>query len=150
MNISLRLSYFVTTLLVLVLIGIFTSAANAQEDKNILEKAKDGTVNAAKKVGEGTKDVATKAADVTVDAAKATAKGTKKVAGATVEGTKKAYDKADDVVAEGAQDIVGGTKKVAGATKKGAVKAGKVTYKTGRKVTSRSKKIGKGTYHYSK
>lgn len=76
MNLRKRLSYFVTTLMILVLVGVLYGDASAH---NVLGKAKEAT-------GEGAKIAADKTENVGQDIVS----GTKKVVSTTKKGTVKA------------------------------------------------------------
>lgn len=85
--------------------------------KKVVEKAKDVTVDAAKKTAEVTEDVADKTKDATVEAAEKTADVTKDVADKTVDGAKAA--------GSGAKKVGGYVVETSGDVAEKAVEGGK-------------------------
>ena len=69
-----------------------------EKSENIFRQVKDGTVKVAKKVGEGTAKTASKVGKGTVKVAKKVGKGTAKTASKVGKGTVKVFNKVKDKV----------------------------------------------------
>ncbi len=131
----------ILALCAVVLFGYGTASAQVPEKvKDAAGKAKDVTVDAAKKTAGATKDAAHKTKEVTVDAADKTADVTKDVADKTADVTTDAAKKTADVTVDTARKtkviVTDNTMKAADATADAAVATGKA-------VGSKTKSFGK-------